>query len=75
MEWMSLLLLAALGFVAVLFLLRSKQNQYKGHVQQLQTAAKPATQRTIGNWTREEIAKHRTADDLWLIIQVGNEPL
>lgn len=31
--------------------------------------AKPKRQLVVGTWSREEVAKHATADDLWLIIK------
>jgi hypothetical protein len=68
------LIAAAVVVVAALLVLlafRQKQAAFKGHVQTVSSAAKPKRQLVIGTWSREEVAKHASADDLWLIIQVG----
>jgi len=62
------LLIAALGFLAVLFVIRSRQQQYKGHVQQLQPKRR-LRELTIGSWCRADVAQHATPDDCWLIIK------
>ncbi|KIZ02662.1 hypothetical protein MNEG_5298 [Monoraphidium neglectum] len=66
------LIAAAVVVVAALLVLlafRQKQAAFKGHVQTVSSAAKPKRQLVIGTWSREEVAKHASADDLWLIIQ------
>jgi cytochrome b involved in lipid metabolism len=67
---MEPLLIAAVGLAVVLvvLLILKKQSTYKGHVQQLQHQ-KEKRKLVVGRWTREEVAKHRAADDLWLIIR------
>lgn len=68
MELLQLILVAALGLVAVAFILRNRQASYKAHVQQLAPAAS-RKRRPQGTWTREEVAKHASRDDLWVIIK------
>lgn len=58
---------AVLVAVLALALILSRRSVYKSHVQQLQS--KPRRKLVIGTWSREEVAKHKTADDLWVIIQ------
>lgn len=53
--------------IVVLVAFSSKRSTYKMHVQQLNS--KPKRELVIGKWTREEVAQHKSADDLWLIIQ------
>ncbi|KAI8476276.1 MAG: cytochrome b5-like heme/steroid binding domain-containing protein [Monoraphidium minutum] len=61
--------------VIVVVAVRRKQATFSSHVRQLQAggggAAPPQRRRTlvVGRWTREEVAMHSAADDLWLIIQ------
>ena len=68
MDQIILLGAVGLGVVLVLLLILNKQRTYKGHVQQLQQP-KEKRKLVVGQWTREEVAKHRAADDLWLIIR------
>ncbi|WIA37896.1 hypothetical protein OEZ86_001273 [Tetradesmus obliquus] len=67
MEPLELLIIAVVA-VAALAIILSRRSSYKSHVQQL-APAKPKRQLVVGTWSREEVAKHATADDLWLIIK------
>jgi cytochrome b involved in lipid metabolism len=67
-EMMLLWFVVAAGLIMGIGILRSKRGAYKAHVQQFQVR-KEKRQLTIGEWTREEVAKHKSADDLWLIIR------
>jgi cytochrome b involved in lipid metabolism len=58
-----------LGVLLVLLALRRNQARVRSHVAAVSAAAKPKRTLVIGKWTREEVAKHAAADDLWLIIQ------
>eukprot|EP00879_Flechtneria_rotunda_P018090 GHRR01018965.1.p2 GENE.GHRR01018965.1~~GHRR01018965.1.p2 ORF type:complete len:129 (+),score=32.42 GHRR01018965.1:273-659(+) len=70
MVGLEMLITAALAALALAFIL-SRRKSYKQHVQQLQPQ-KPKRQLVIGTWTREEVSKHKSADDLWLIIKDKN---
>lgn len=68
---MELLLTVVIAVVAVAALLKILRTRscYKSHVQQLQPPKKSKRQLVIGTWTRSEVAKHNSAEDLWLIIK------
>lgn len=70
---MELLQICAVVGVAVLCLalLLQRRATYRAHVAALHAAAakRPKRQLVIGTWTREEVARHASADDLWLIIR------
>jgi hypothetical protein len=68
MELWALLIGVFVGFLAVLLLVRGKQSTYKSHVAQL-VPDKQKRQLPIGMWTREEVAKHSSAEDAWIIVQ------
>ncbi len=61
-------LIAGLGLLAVLFIVRSRQTQYKGHVKQLQPKRR-LRELTVGTRTRADVAAHSSLDDCWLIIR------
>jgi hypothetical protein len=58
-----------LGVLLALLALRRSQAKVRGHVGAAAPPPKPKRALVIGKWTREEVAKHAAADDLWLIIQ------
>lgn len=67
-EALLLIFVVAAGVIMGIAILRSKRSAYQAHVKQFQVR-KEKRQLTIGEWTREEVAKHKSADDLWLIIR------
>lgn len=66
---LTMILVAALGLLAVLFLVRGRQQQYASHIQQLQTKTRRTRELTIREWTRAEVALHAIPDDCMLIIR------
>ncbi len=70
MELLVLLVVATVAALLVLRVLRGHQAKYGGHVQKLQPQAKkPKRQLVVGAWTREEVAKHTSMEDCWIVIQ------
>lgn len=56
--------------VGALLLLLRRRSSYQAHLAQLNKAPpRPRRQLVVGRWTRAEVAQHRSADDLWLIIR------
>ena len=70
MDVLQLGLAIVLGLTIVYLFFSRQQAQYKAHVSQLQPKkkAKPAYR---SDYTREEVAKHKTKDDAWVVIKVS----
>jgi hypothetical protein len=57
----------ALALLLVLFIVRSNQRDHRALMAQLEP--KPARPLTLGSWTRADVAKHASEDDVWIIVQ------
>jgi len=67
MDAAALLAVVLLAFLIVLVVIKKKRSAFQSHVQTF--AYKPKRTLVIGKWSREEVAQHSKAEDLWLIIQ------
>ena len=63
-RWLQLILVAVLGLLAVTYLFNRQRSDYAKQVKQLQ----PKKVTELKTFTREEVAQHKSRDDVWIIV-------
>lgn len=69
MELLPLIVVGLVGVLTVLLIFRGQKKTYGAHVQQLKPKkAAPAKDRVMGEFTMDEVRKHSSIDDAWIVI-------